>query len=160
MKKTGEWGEFYPAPISLFGYNKTTAQLYYPLSKEKAVLKGYTWDDYEPTKPQVSKTIEAKDLPDNIKDTPENILDAAISCEITGKLFKITPNELQFYHSQKIPLPRHHPNQRYLNRFNKRNPRKLFPRTCAKCQKNISTTYAPERPDTVYCEKCYLETVY
>ena len=31
MKKTGEWGEFFPSSISPFGYNETVAMEYYPI---------------------------------------------------------------------------------------------------------------------------------
>ena len=37
MMKTGEWGEFFPATLSPFGYNETVAMEYFPLSRE-AVL--------------------------------------------------------------------------------------------------------------------------
>jgi hypothetical protein len=41
-----------------------------------------------------------------------------------------------------------------------RNPRKLRDRTCAKCWIDITTTYAPERLETVYCESCYNHEIY
>ena len=31
---------------------------------------------------------------------------------------------------------------------------------CAKCEKEIESTYAPERPEIIYCEECYLAEVY
>ena len=39
MKKTGEWGEFFPASISPFGYNETVAQEYFPLTREEALVQ-------------------------------------------------------------------------------------------------------------------------
>lgn len=45
MKKTGEWGEFFPISISPFAYNETAAQDYYPLTKEEAFKKGYKWKE-------------------------------------------------------------------------------------------------------------------
>ncbi|PIZ76087.1 hypothetical protein COY05_02320 [Candidatus Peregrinibacteria bacterium CG_4_10_14_0_2_um_filter_38_24] len=66
MKTTGEWGEFFPTNISPFGYNKSSAQMYYPLTKEKVLSKGLKWDDYETPVADVKNTILAKDLPDNI----------------------------------------------------------------------------------------------
>jgi CxxC-x17-CxxC domain-containing protein len=41
-----------------------------------------------------------------------------------------------------------------------RNPRKLFKRTCDKCGKGIQKTYAPERPEIVYCQECYEKEIY
>ena len=37
------YGEFFPVELSPFGYNETTAQEYFPLNKEQALLKGYNW---------------------------------------------------------------------------------------------------------------------
>jgi len=160
MRKTGEWGEFFPIGMSLFGYNKSTAQLYYPLTKEAALAKDLSWDEYEPPQPKVAKIIHAQDLQDNIKDIGDDILEAAIECETTKKLFRITPQELKFYCRQNLPVPRRHPDQRHLDRFLQRNPRKFWERKCGKCQGSIRTTYAPDCPETVYCESCYLKEVY
>ncbi|MEK7524639.1 MAG: hypothetical protein AAB588_06475 [Patescibacteria group bacterium] len=93
-------------------------------------------------------------------DVSDDILNAAIECEVTHKLFKITPQELAFYRRQKIPLPRRHPDQRHLDRFHKRNKRQFWQRACAKCQQPIWTTYSPEQPETVYCEPCYMTQMY
>ncbi len=160
MQSNGEWGEFFPSDISLFGYNKTSAQLYYPLKKEEAIKQGSSWDDYELPPPKVDKTIPANRLPDNIKNTPDDILSWAIECEITEKPFKITELELKFYRKQNIPIPRRHPDQRHIDRFNQRNIRKFFDRKCDKCSFAIKTTYVPDHPEKVLCGKCYLETVY
>lgn len=175
MQGTGEWGEFLPKEVFCFGYNKTTAQMYYPLGREQALAAGYKWDDYELPQPDVANKITAADLPDNIDDVMDDILERAIECEATGKLFKITPRELKFYREQRIPLPRRHYDQRHLDRFSKRNPRRFWKRECM-CDKNghghvgdhagggcaveFLTSYSPERPEIVYCEACYMKTVY
>ncbi|MFA5917619.1 MAG: hypothetical protein WC850_05300 [Candidatus Gracilibacteria bacterium] len=41
MKKTGEWGEFFPSYISPFGYNETVANEYFPLSKDEVLHNRY-----------------------------------------------------------------------------------------------------------------------
>ena len=48
--------------------------------------------------------------------------------------------------------------QKFLLSF--KNPLRLYDRSCSKCGMAIQTTYAPDRPETVYCEKCYLAAVY
>ena len=160
MKKTGEWGEFYPMNISHFGYNKTSAQMYYPLTEDEVLAKGLKWDDYDPPLPDVEKIVEAKDIPDNITEIPDAALNFALKCEVSGKLFKLTLQELQFYRKHNIPLPRRAPYQRHLDRFSRRNPRKFWERKCAKCGKVIKTTYSPDRPEKVCCEECYLREAY
>jgi hypothetical protein len=45
MKRTGEFGEFFPVSISQFGYNETSAQDYFSMTREQALQKGYKWRD-------------------------------------------------------------------------------------------------------------------
>ena len=59
-----------------------------------------------------------------------------------------------------IPIPRKHHDERNKERMELRNPRKLWKRNCAKCMKEIETTYSPNMPNIVYCEACYLAEVY
>lgn len=57
MKIDGEWGEFFPAKYSHFGYNQIMNMEKYPLSKDEAIAQGFTWSDYEAPFPKVAKTI-------------------------------------------------------------------------------------------------------
>ncbi|MBI5414957.1 hypothetical protein HZA38_05610 [Candidatus Peregrinibacteria bacterium] len=161
MQKTGEWGEFFPVEISPFAYNETIAQEYFPMSKEEVLKKGWKWKDEEKFDDSgITKKIPAQKLPNSITDIPDDILNWAIICEESGKLFKIQKAELEFYRKMNLPIPHYHPDVRHAHRMALRNPRKLWTRNCAKCQKEIQTTYAPERPEIVYCEECYLKEVY
>ncbi len=159
MQKTWEWWEFFPASLSPFWYNETVASEYFPLEKSEALKLGYNWSDYEAPFPKVEKIIPASKLPDDIAKIPDDILNWAIECEVTWKPFRIIKQELEFYRKYNLPIPRRHPDQRHLDRMSLRNPRKLFERTCDKCQKDILTTYSPERSEIVYCEECYNNTV-
>ncbi|MBI2636559.1 hypothetical protein HYW84_04545 [Candidatus Peregrinibacteria bacterium] len=160
MKTTGEWGEFFPLKDSSFGYNITTAQLYFPLTKEKATAQGMQWDATRIPPLAATKVIAAKQLPDSSADVPDDVLNWAIACEETGRPFKIQTQELRFYRERNLPIPRRYWYQRHLDRFARRNPRKLWQRSCANCGKSIQTSYASDRPEIVYCEECYLKKVY
>lgn len=161
MKTTGEWGEFFPVEISLFAYNETMAQEFFPMTKEEALKKGWKWRDEEQTELLgTTKKIFASKLPDKIEDVSDDILNWSIECEESGKLFRIQKTELEFYRKMKIPLPHFHPDVRYIKRLQRKNPPKLWNRNCAKCQKEIQTSYSPERPEIVYCEACYLKEIY
>ena len=149
MQGTLEWGEFFPTSISPFGYNETIASTYTPLSRETALARGFRWSDYEAPAVSAARVIPANRL-----------LNWAIECEVTGKPFRIVPQELAFYRRHHIPIPRRHPDQRFLDRMSLRNPRKLYHRACAKCHQDTETSYAPERPEVVYCETCYDWEVY
>ena len=160
MREDGEWGEFFDPSLSPFGYNETVAQEYYPLEKEEALRMGFNWSDYVAPPPQVEKIVKASQLPDSISDVPDVILEWAVECEVSGRPFRIIKQELRFLREQGLPLPRRHPDVRHMDRMKLRNPRKLFSRSCMQCAKPIQTTYAPERPEKVVCEECYLREVY
>ena len=160
MKEDWEWWEFLPSSMSPFGYNETVANEYFPLNKEEALKKWFNWSDYEAPFPKVEKIIPAEKLPEDITDIPDDIINWAIECEITKKPFRIIKPELEFYRKHSLPIPKRHPDQRHMDRMNLRNPRKLYERNCDKCKKDIQTTYAPEREETVYCEECYNQEIY
>jgi hypothetical protein len=154
MKENGEWGQFFPPSISAYGYNETLAQDYYPLTKEEALEKGFQWSDYE-VEVEAQKVVAADQIPVDIDDVEDDILNWAIKCEVTGRPFKIIESELKFYRKQKMPIPRRHPDQRHRDRLKYRNPYHLWDRKCAKCGVDVKTSYALERPEIVYCEDCY-----
>ncbi|MFH1444300.1 MAG: hypothetical protein ABIG34_02835 [Candidatus Peregrinibacteria bacterium] len=160
MRRTKEWGEFFPVALSPFTYNESIAQEYFPLSKEEVKKRGWQWREEKDEMPKVSKVIPAEKLPDSIDDIPDDILHWAIQCKATKRPFRIVKQELDFYRTMHLPLPRLHPDERHRRRMALRNPRKLWKRNCMKCQKSIETTYSPDRPETVYCEECYLKEVY
>ncbi len=160
MKKTGEWGEFFPHNLSPFAYNETLAQEYYPMNKEEVTARGWQWREEVEEAPQVDKVVPASQLPASIDDVPDDILQWAVLSEESQKPFRIIKQELQFYRDMHLPLPRITPDERHAKRMQQRNPRQLWDRQCMKCGKGIKTTYAPDRPEIVYCEECYLASVY
>lgn len=156
IQKAGEWGRYFPPTMSPFGYNETLAAEYYPLSREEATAQGFHWRekdvrDYMPQTTPFSETIgEAQDT----------IGQEIFACTTCGKNFRIIPQELLFYREHVLPIPRKCPDCRHVERMQLRNPRRLWKRTCMKCGMELQTTYAPDRPETIYCEKCFLETIY
>ena len=160
MRSTGEWGEFFPSSISPFAYNETIAMNYFPLQKEEALAQGYAWKDDIDEAPAVKNIVPGDKLPETITEVPDDILDWAIVCTKSGRPFRIVSQELDFYRQQHIPLPQLHPDERHLQRMALRNPRQMWKRDCGKCGKQMKTTYAPQQPETVWCEDCYLKEVY
>jgi len=137
MESTGEWGEFFP--YSVFAYNETVAHEYFPLSKKEVLTLGYRW-----------KKTEAREF----KMVPDSKV-----CEACGKVFKYIQKELEFYRRMSLSEPTKCHDCRHKARMAQHNPRKLWKRNCMKCQKEIETSYSPERSEIVYCEKCYLQSV-
>ncbi len=157
---SGSWGEFFPVSISPFAYNETVAQEYFPLTKQEIEKRGWKWREEKDEMPNVAKVIPAERLPDSIDDIPDDILNWAITCEATKRPFRIIRQELEFYRKMRLPVPRLHPDERHRRRMALRNPRKLWDRPCMKCGREMQTIYAPDRPEIVYCEACYLAAVY
>ncbi len=171
MKEGGEWGEFFPTKISPFAYNETVAQHYYPMTKEEVLSKGWRW--YNRDARSYVVTMSHENIPQSIKETDESILNEIISCKsqdsdvekkkhtACATAFKITSEELLLHKKINVPLPEQCFPCRFRDRLNKRTPRKLWHRTCMKdgCENEFETSYAPERPEIVYCEKCYQQEV-
>lgn len=157
MKKTGEWGEFFPISISPFAYNETMANEFFPMTKEEITQKDLKFKEVEIGNTYQGQAVE---IFDNIKDLKDSILEQILSCEATGRPYKLTAKELQFYKQHAIPAPTKSPEQRHLDRMKLRNPRKLWGRKCNNCSIPIQTSYSPDRLEKVYCEDCYLKEIY
>lgn len=156
MITTKEWGEFFPIHFSPFAYNDSAAMEHFPLSAGETKKRGWKWrHDEEDQKPKTPYEI-----PDHIKDVPENIHEQILICEVSGKPYKLIKQEVDFYRRMNLSIPRHSPDQRHLDRLAMRTPRRLFSRTCSNCRKEIQTSYSPDRPEIVYCEECYTQEVY
>ncbi len=171
-----KYGEFFPSELSPFAYNETIAQEYFPLTEKEILKEGFKWEERE--KRNYDLEIKNKDIPDDIKDIDDKIIGKVIECEHKGtckeqctEAFKILPEELKFYKRMNLPLPRFCPNCRHFQRLKQRNPLKLWHRVCMcdkqnhshgnnKCEVEFETSYAPDRPEIIYCERCYQQEVY
>ncbi len=179
---TYRYGEFFPPELSSFRYNETLSQEYFPLDRETALHKGYIWRENTERKYEI--TISADELPDHIRDVSDEIVQAIVGCAHKGECdercstaFRITPAELAFYRHMNLALPRFCPNCRHYTRLKTKNSIQLWQRKCTcvgqksengtytntaihfhgdnPCPNKFETSYAPERPEIVYCESCY-----
>ncbi|MFA6586201.1 MAG: hypothetical protein WCS86_03530 [Candidatus Paceibacterota bacterium] len=139
-----KYGEFFPPENSVRTYNESWGIQFSPKTREEALEQGYTWLD--PVKRDYKVTIKAKDLPNNIDDVSDSILNEVIACEhavtkdgITYEsgcdqqcttAFRILPYELSFYRSMRLALPHICFNCRYYERLKKVNQPKLYHRKC------------------------------
>ncbi len=180
MRKTGEWGNFFPTELSMFSYNETVAQEYFPMKKEEVLARGWNW--YERKDRDYKITLQPFDIPEKITDTKDSILQEVIGCLSNASevdkmkysncttAFRITSEELKFYRRMNLPIPRKCFMCRFQDRMRLRNPRNLWHRQCicdkkhpnheGKCEVEFETSYAPDRPEIVYCESCYKQEVY
>lgn len=141
LKKTGEWGEFFPGMLSLFPYNDTIAQTYHPLTRDEAHVHGYLWRDQMP----------------EISGHTTSAVSTCIDCH---KPFKVIDQEMQFYKQHELPVPHRCSDCRHQERMKLRNPRMIFERNCSECNASIYTTSPSRSAEKVVCEKCYRKLVY
>ena len=99
MKQTEEWGEMIPITESVYGYNESMANDYFPLNKEQAIAKGWKW--HERIDEHSTKGIVGSSLPDKIGEIPPNILDQTFAVLLAAnrmlahqRMFLSTPRPL------------------------------------------------------------------
>ena len=151
--RTWTYGEFLPLKIGVFGYNEATISSFIPKVKEEALAHGFSWYDSVPA--SYTATIPAKDLPETITLAQDTILKEVIGCATCSRGYKIGELEFAILKKLNIPVPHSCPQCRNKARFTRLNPPQLWQRTCTKCGNKITTAFSPERPETVYCGKCY-----
>ena len=162
MLASGEYGQFLPLKIGWVPYNDSSASVDFPLPEIE--IKQRHWPFQEEVKSEIDlskiKSVAANDLPDDIKDAAEDILEKAIICGATSKPFKLTKFELDFYRNYNLPVPTEHPSERIKNHLRDfRHPYKLWKDICFSCQKEINSGWDPAKKYKVYCETCYLREV-
>ncbi|MEK7546691.1 MAG: hypothetical protein AAB536_00710 [Patescibacteria group bacterium] len=134
-----KYGEFFPTEISPFSYNESVAQEFFPITKEEAGQKGYSWRD--PDSKNYTATKTTVEIPETIDGVDDSITKEVIECEHSATpaggcnqscttAFRIIPAELQFYRKMKLPLPHLCPNCRHYERLKYRNPLRLWKRVC------------------------------
>ncbi len=116
MKKTGEWGQFFPASLSPFAYNESVALERFPLPKAEAEGLGYRWREADPKEYQAQAIV----VPDDIAQVGDEISKDLLACEQSGKNFRITAQELKFYRTMGLPIPSLCPDARYAERMKRR----------------------------------------
>lgn len=161
MSENSEYGEFFPLNQSPFPYQDSGASIEFPLTKEEIIKRGWHWQEEVKSEIDLAKfaVLKFKEVPDDISDIDDNILDVVIICEQTGKPFRIVKFELDFYRKKNLPIPTIHPLQRIRNRFDFRHSFRLWQYPCSKCGQEMYSGWDSEKKFKVYCEACYISEV-
>lgn len=138
MKEAWERGEFFDDSLSLFWYNESLAQDYYPMSKIWARNRWYKRLDktYDPTIPANATVIERNDYSQYEWDAllkDERILRTVILCEETKRPYMIQAKEREFYLKHTLSPPSRHPEVRRKELVKKRPWVDLKIDTCTTC---------------------------
>jgi hypothetical protein len=146
------YGEYF-SEFGKFAYNNSSANRFFPKTKEAVAKEGYEWNDFE--NPTLEATIKSKSLPDTIKETTDSILEEVIECSKCSHSYRIVKGELGLLRKMGLPLPHECSRCRESARFARMNRPGMYHRACDKCKEPIYTPYAPDRPEIVYCVKDY-----
>ncbi len=138
MRKTGEYGEFFPQDVAPLAYNESLVMDCFPLEKEQALALGYRWKD-EPL----------------IDHTSDHLI-----CESCGKNYAFIEQELAFYKTHNLPPPLKCFACRHRTRVANRTMPAIYEYPCSRCSELMYTGYQPDSGLTILCKKCYLQEVY
>ena len=173
MTKNGEYGEFFPIKHSLIPYNVSLAQEHFPLTKEQALAKGYSW--YDKPKKDYQITMTAAQIPDAIEDVPDSILKEILECIECKQAYRVIEMELAFLRQEKLPILRQCVDCRHQERITQRAKAFLYHRACgcrgkastkgytnttthihgdAPCPTEFETAYPTSDPRIIYCLPC------
>jgi len=155
LLKRGEYGDFLPFKFSTFAYNGSTADMSFPLDKDKIEKLGGLWQPETESNAGNMDMIKPDDIPDDISDVDDDILSKALICRETGKPFRIIESELEFYRVHGIPLPDIHQIKRIKDRYKYLGDYKMNNAVCNNCKKDIITMYDLNEGWNLYCDDCY-----
>ncbi|MFA6999569.1 MAG: hypothetical protein WC241_00460 [Candidatus Paceibacterota bacterium] len=151
----GEYGDFFPLSFSTFAYNGSTSDFIFPLNKEEVDKVDGLWQSETESNAVGMDLVASEDIPDNIDDVDNSILSKALVCKETGKPFRITESELEFYRVHSIPLPDIHQIKRIKDRYKYLGNYRMNSDICNMCRKNIITMYNSKDGWNLYCDDCY-----
>ena len=183
------YGEFFPPEFSPHAYNETIAHEFFPKPRREIEEMGWQWRESEERNYAITTLSDRlpdhiKDASEGVTKEIVGCAHGGKCAQNCTTAFRITPEELKIYQVANIPLPRLCPNCRHFERLAKRTPLRLWQRLCQcagtesengiyantnnihpphagniHCPNTFETSYAPDRPEIVYCEVCYQNEV-
>ena len=170
LRREGLYGQYFPPETAPFAYNEALSQDFFPLDKEEAINRGFHWQD-KTTGTYGKETIKEIAIPTTTEEISNSIISEIFVCSDCRKNYRLIQAEIDFYKRMHLPIPHKDFECRHTERMSKRNPKTLYSRSCmcknekhidhtgTSCSEQFETTYAPERTETVYCEKCYQQEI-
>lgn len=149
LKQRSVWGKFFPANFSGYPYNLSSANVHMPLSKIPAKMLGFLWDDKsEVIKP--SQLLGARgaeedspfdEIPRRLDGAEDSLTSKVYLCELTGRPYRITKDELSLHRTLSVALPTRAFEQRHLERVLTLAPRKMEMKKSERSGRSYRTAY-------------------
>ncbi|MDD4318944.1 MAG: hypothetical protein PHW10_01295 [Candidatus Peribacteraceae bacterium] len=159
MKRTGEYGQFFPGHFAANPYEESLAGFYWPLTREEGTKRGFRMSTEKPER--ISDAIDASQVPDRSDDAGTDLSKKVFWDPVAKRPFQIADVDIAFAKDLCAPLPHTYYMRRLQENF------RLIPfngelRTvaCGKCKKETQTSWPQEYDGRTLCEECYLKEVY
>ncbi|ALM10062.1 MAG TPA: hypothetical protein DEB30_03400 [Candidatus Peribacter riflensis] len=159
MKKTGEYGQFFPPHFAANPYEESLAGFVWPMMTAEGKKRGFRMRERE--EHRESDTRDASEVPDRSDHADESVTTSPYWDPVAGRPFQILQEDVVFAQDLKVPLPYTYYMRRLQENF------RLIPfngelRTmaCGKCKKETQTSWPKEYDGRILCEACYLKEVY
>ncbi len=184
-----KFGEFFPIELGPFAYNETITEEYFPLTKSEVIAQGYPWRDPDPSPyaPTVMPEKLPDSITETSDSIVNDIIGCA--CGRAYRIVKpeleflrregialprtcqecrhkdrfALRNPLKLWHRRcccigSTSSPQAGAKSGTGNGNEYKNTAPHF-HGADKCPNEFETSYAPERPEVVYCESCYQSEV-
>jgi len=159
MKKSGEYGQFFPGYFAANPYEESLSGFYFPLDDEDKEKWGFRSPAH--ISKRGSSCLSENDVPDSAADADNMLLCKVFWDEEAHKPFKILKEDIELSKKLSVPLPWSYYTRRIKENF------ELIPfsgatRTlaCAKCSKDTQTSWPIRYKNRIVCEDCYHNEVF
>jgi hypothetical protein len=159
MKKTGEYGKFFPNYFAANSYEESLSGFYWPLTKEQGEKLGFRMRQSEEQREAAAQ--DASQVPDRSDQADESVTQSPYWDPVAKRPFQILKEDIAFAQDLKVPLPSTYYMRRLQENF------RLIPFdgmlrtvTCGKCRGSTQTSWPKEYDGKILCESCYLREVY
>jgi len=159
MKKSGEYGKFFPAHFAANPYEESLSGFYWPLSKGEGEKRGFRMSAAE--EEREASAQGASKISDRCDQADESVTKTPFWDATAKRPFQILKEDVAFAQDLGVPLPytyymhRLQENFRLIS-FNG----ELRTTACGKCRKQTQTSWPVEYDGRILCEECYLKEVY
>ncbi|MBU0577532.1 hypothetical protein KJ742_00595 [Patescibacteria group bacterium] len=115
IKKMGDYyGNPFPFDCATFSYLDSAFKDYDTFTKEEVESMGWRYGEEQEV--EAGDYEDVSNIPDDISNLEDSKIETVFLCPISGKPFKIIPQEIRLLKKIKAPLPRAHHEVRYEER--------------------------------------------
>lgn len=159
MKRTGEYGLFFPGHFAANPYNESLAGLYWPLDKVTAERWGFRIREHRAEPP--AGACDSLEVPESCATADDAVSKIAFWDAVAQRPFQIQIHDIRFAQDIGVPLP----SCFYARRLQKNFSQipfngELRTASCGQCSLEIATCWPPAYDGRILCEECYLKEVY